>query len=242
MIGQAINGIGDVLASLIAVFFRLTGSYGLAIILLTVAIKLVLHPLTRKQLKSAKAMQALAPHMALLREKYRDDPKTLQAETMNLYRTHGVNPFGGCLPSLLQLPVLYGLFTVLRREGIFKSHSFLGIPLDKTPGLQHVLNEPVLLLIPLLVGLTTYWQQHISITDPQQARMMVFMPILVGYFAVNFPFALSLYWIVSTLVSVAEYYIVVGRPKRAVPVPSEAPKRELPAGVLSQRPKGTKKR
>jgi len=236
-----INAIGDVLARVIAIFFARTGSYGLAIILLTVAIKLVLHPLTRKQMKAAKAVQALAPHLVVLREKYKDDPKTLQAETMNLYRSHGVNPLGGCLPSLLQLPVLYGLFTVLRREGIFKSHAFLGIPLDRTPNVSNIMQQPVLIVIPLLVGVTTYWQQHLSITDPQQARMMVFMPILIAYFAMSFPFALSLYWIVSTLISVGEYYLVVGRP-RPVVVPAETSKRELPRGVLTQRPKGTKKK
>ncbi len=236
-----LDAIADVFVPLIAAVYGVTGSYGIAIIVLTVAIKLILHPLTRKQLKSARAMQELAPHLAVLREKFKDDPKTLQAETMNLYRSHGVNPFGGCLPMLLQLPVLYGLFTVLRRPGIFQSQSFLGVPLARTPGFGAVTHEPLLLLIPLMVGLTTYWQQHISVTDPQQAKMMVFMPILIGYFALNFPFALSVYWIVSTLISVAEYYIVVGRTRPAA-VPSVTPKRELPAGVLPQRPKGAKKR
>lgn len=240
-----LDAIADVFVPVIAAVYAVTGSYGIAIILLTVAIKLILHPLTRKQLKSARAMQELAPHLAVLREKYKDDPKTLQAETMNLYRSHGVNPFGGCLPMLLQLPVLYGLFTVLRRPGIFQSQSFLGVPLARTPGSPGlgalVTHEPLLLLIPLMVGLTTYWQQHISVTDPQQAKMMVFMPVLIGYFALNFPFALSVYWIVSTLISVAEYYIVVGRARPAA-VPSVTPKRELPAGVLPQRPKGAKKR
>ncbi len=236
-----LDAIADVFVPVIAAVYALTRSYGVAIIVLTVAIKLILHPLTRKQLKSARAMQELAPHLAVLREKYKDDPKTLQAETMNLYRSHGVNPFGGCLPMLLQLPVLYGLFTVLRRPGIFQSESFLGVPLARTPGLGAVTHEPLLLLIPLIVGLTTFWQQHISVTDPQQAKMMMFMPILIGYFALNFPFALSVYWIVSTLISVAEYYIVVGRARPAA-APSVTPKRELPVGVLPQRPKGTKKR
>lgn len=241
------DAIGDVLAVGIAWFYHLTGSYGLAIILLTLTMKVVLHPLTRKQLRSMKAMQALAPQMAVLREKYKDDPKTMQAETMSLYRTAGVNPLGGCLPMLLQLPVFYGLYNVLRRKNIFVAPgavvtaTFLGIPLDRVPGVGSVLQEPWLLAIPLLVGLTMYWQQHVSVTDPQQAKMMMFMPVVFGWTSLLFPFALSIYWIISTLVAVGEYYLVVGKAK-PIPVGIPVDKREAPPGVLSQRPKGAKKR
>ncbi len=244
---SVINAIGDVLAQVIAWFYGLTGSYGVAIILLTVAIKIAMHPLTRKQLRSTRAMQALAPQMAVLREKYKDDPKTMQAETMNLYRTNGVNPFGGCLPMLAQLPVFYGLFAVLRRRNAFvapgavATATFLGLPLDRIPGVGSVLQEPLLLAIPLLVGSTMYWQQHISITDPQQAKMMMFMPVIIAWSSLLFPFALSIYWIVSTLISVGEYYLVVGR-AQPVPVLGGVANRESGPAVLSQRPKGTKKR
>ncbi len=235
-----ISAIGDFLAHGMGWLYGLTGNYGIAIILLTVAIKLVLHPLTRRQLRSMKAMQALAPQLTVLREKYKDDPKTMNAEVMNLYRSHGVNPLSGCLPMLVQLPLLYGLLAVLRRPNIFARAAFLGIPLDKTPTLSAIAQQPVLLVIPALVGITTYWQQHMSVTDPQQARMMMFMPILVAWFATQFPFALSIYWIVSTIASVFEYYVVVGLPR---PIPVAAPPGGAkPAGVLSQRPKGTKKK
>lgn len=245
--GGIFDAIGDVLAVGIAWCYRLTGSYGIAIILLTIAIKVVLHPLTRKQLRSMRAMQALAPQIAVLRGKYKEDPKTLQAETMKLYRTAGVNPLGGCLPMILQLPVFYGLFNVLRREKIFVAPgavvtaTFLGIRLDRVPGVESVLHEPWLVLIPLLVGLTMYWQQHISMTDPAQAKMMMFMPVVIGWTSLLFPFALSIYWIVSTLISVGEYYLVVGKAK-PIPVGIPVEKREAPPGVLSQRPKGAKKR
>src|SRR5438093_8366109 len=95
--------------------------------------KLVLHPLTRKSLKSMKAMQALAPQMAVLREKYRDDPRAMNTEMMNLYRANSVNPFSGCLPQLVQLPVLYGLFAALRRPNLFGGEPFLGLALDSPP-------------------------------------------------------------------------------------------------------------
>lgn len=231
--------IGDVLAQALTFFVELTGNFGLAIILLTLAIKVVLHPLTRKQLKSMKAMQALAPQMTALREKYRDNKQQLNVEMMNLYRAHNVSPFSGCLPTLVQLPVLWGLFSVLQRQGIFSGASFLGIALEARPGFGEIARDPILAIVPLLVGLTTYFQQQMSITDPQQARMFIFMPILVAYFATQFPVGLSIYWIISTAAYIAEYFLVVGRPG-AIAAPAAAAVK--PAPVLPQRPKGTKKR
>ena len=242
-----IGAIANVLVQILNAFHGRIGSYGVDIILLTLAMKLVLHPLTRKSLKSMKAMQALAPQMAVLREKYRDDPRAMNTEMMNLYRANSVNPFSGCLPQLVQLPVLYGLFAALRRPNLFGGESFLGLALDKAPCahlsgacLIGLASQPVVLAIVVLVGLTTYLQQRMSITDPQQARMFLFMPVMVAYFALNFQIALSIYWIVSTLVYMLEYFIVVGRPG-PVPVGGLAPAKASPP-LLSQRPKGTKKK
>jgi len=242
-----IAAIANVLVQILNVFHGWIGSYGLAIILLTLAIRLTLHPLTRKSLKSMKAMQALAPQMAVLREKYRDDPRAMNTEMMNLYRANSVNPFSGCLPQLVQLPVLYALFAALRRPDLFGGESFLGLALDKAPCahlsgacLIGLASQPVVLAIVLLVGLTTYLQQRMSITDPQQARMFLFMPVMVAYFALNFQIALSIYWIVSTLVYMLEYFIVVGRPG-PVPAGGLAPVKASPP-LLPQRPKGTKKK
>lgn len=235
-----ITAIADALVQALIFFHGLTGSYGTAIILLTIAIKLVLHPLTRRQLRSMKEMQALAPQISVLREKYKENPKTLNIEVMSLYRAHHVNPFGGCLPMLVQLPVLWGLFAALRRADLFRGAIFLGIPLDTVPTVQLLLQQPVLVVVPVLVGLTTYFQQRMSVTDPQQARMFMFMPILVGYFATQFPIGLSIYWIVSTLAYIVEYYVVVGLPG---PVSALAPAGGVkPSSLLPQRPKGTKKR
>lgn len=243
---RIIAPIADILTQALRLFFALTGSYGLAIILLTVLIKLVLHPLTRKQLRSMKEMQYLAPQVQALREKYRDNPQQINVEMMNLYRAHNVNPFGGCLPLLLQIPILWGLFAVLRRQDIFGSATFLGIPLNDAPnifplGSAPAFQHPILLIFPLLVGVATYFQQRMSVTDPTQARMFVFMPVMVAYFATLYPVGLSIYWIVSTLASILEFYIVVGRftpPAPAAPISAEKPA----VAVLPQRPKGARKR
>jgi len=128
-----IDAIANVLANVLSVFTVWTGSAILAITLLTLGVKLILHPLTRRQLKSMKAMHALTPHIAALREKYRGNPQQMNTEMMSLYRAHNVNPLGGCLPLLLQMPILWALFTVFRRPGVFSGETFFGIPLERVP-------------------------------------------------------------------------------------------------------------
>lgn len=235
-----IQPIADAIVSILVSLHGWIGSYAVAIIVLTLGIKVVLHPLTRQSLKSMKAMQVLAPQMAVLREKYRDDPRALNTEMMNLYRANHVNPFSGCLPQLVQLPVLYGLFNALRRENLFGGETFLGAGLDQLPSFSAIAHDPVLVIYPLLVGVATYLQQRLTVTDPQQARMFVFMPVLVAYFATNFQVGLSIYWIVSTLAYALEYLIVVGRPTLSSSGAAGPPKAMPP--LLPQRPKGTKKK
>jgi YidC/Oxa1 family membrane protein insertase len=207
------------LAAALQVFHGLTGSYLLAIVLLTVAIRLVLHPLTRKSLNSMKAMQTLAPQMEVLRRKYKEDPRQLNVEVMNLYRANKVNPLGGCLPQLLQFPVLWALYALLRQVGLFGGETLFGIPLGSAPVFpQNFIQHPLLALLPVLTALTTYWQQKmsmsVSMTDPAQARtMLIIMPLMLAWFSTKFPVALSVYWIASTVLYVVEYYIVVGPPK-----------------------------
>lgn len=242
-----ISRIADALILILRVFRGWTGSFGIAIILLTLAIRVILHPLTRKSLKSMKVMQVLAPQMTALREKYRDDPRAMNIEMMSLYRAHNVNPFSGCLPQLIQLPVLYGIFAALRVPGLFAGHpglfaeeTFLGVGIGLVPSFYVIAHQPLLALYPLLVGAATYLQQFLTISDPQQARMFVFMPVMVAYFATNFQIGLSIYWIVSTLAYMAEYLLVVGRAKPSTAGPAPAAKATPP--LLPQRPKGTKKR
>ncbi len=216
----------DVIAAVLVALTAWTGNIGLGVVLMTVLIRLVLHPLTRWSLKSMKRMQALAPQIEVLRRKFKDNPQQANAEVMNLYRSSGVNPFGGCLPTLVQFPVLIALFQVLNEKGRFAGQFLFGLPLDAKPTIAMIAHSPVLLLIPVLVAVTTYLQQRMSVTDPQQARMFIFMPFLVGWFSLNFPVGLSVYWIVSTTVYLFEYLLVVGRPVR----PAPAVAREGPPG------------
>lgn len=245
-----IDAIANVLADVLLKFTGWTGSAIIAIALLTLGVKLVLHPLTRKQLRSMKAMHALTPHIAALREKYRDNPQQMNAEMMNLYRAHNVNPFGGCLPLLLQMPILWSLFRVFSMAGVFSGQTFFGVELDKAPGagksflspdlwMTILREQPVALLVIVLVGLTTYLQQRMSVTDPQQARLFVFMPIMFAVFAVNFPVGMSIYWIIYSILGTLEYLLIAGRPSAPSAVPARAA--EKPE-IFSQRPRNPKKK
>jgi len=209
-----IDSIASLLETALVILRGVAGSYLLAIILLTVAIKAILHPLTRKQLNSMKAMQALTPQMEVLKRKYKDDPRQLNVEVMNLYRAHKVNPLGGCL---------------LRRQGIFGGEQLFGVSLETAPSFALMMQHPLLVLIPVLTAATTYYQQQMSITDPQQAKMFIFMPFLLAYFALQFPVGLSVYWIASTAAYIVEYLLVVGLPKRPGMAPPKAQRSVSPA-------------
>lgn len=211
----------DILAAVLLTLTSWTGNIGIGVVLMTVLIRVVLHPLTRWSLKSMKRMQALAPQIEVLRRKHKENPQQANIEIMNLYRSSGVNPFGGCLPTIVQIPVLIALFQVLNEKDRFAGQALFGLPLDAKPNsLAIIAQNPLLVLIPVLVGVTTYLQQRMSVTDPQQARLFIFMPFLIAWFSLNFPVGLSVYWIVSTVVYLVEYLLVVGRPVRPAPAPA----------------------
>jgi YidC/Oxa1 family membrane protein insertase len=228
--------ISHTLRAVLQFFYGFAHDYTLAIILLTIVVKAVLHPLTRTQLKSMKGMQMVAPHVEALRRKYKDDPRTLNQEIMKLYRAHNLNPMMGCLPMLVQMPVFIALWRLLYTKGLFGTATVFAIPwmrLDEVPTLATMLSgaasghpERLLLLVyPILVGGTMWIQQRLTVTDPQQARMFVLMPIMMGYFATIYPIGVSIYMIVSTSVYIAEYRWVVGKPHPMIAAP---PKSQLP--------------
>lgn len=179
------------------------GSYGLAIIIVTIIIRLVLLPLNVKQLKSSKGMQEIQPQLKELREKYSSkDAQTqqkLQQETMQLFQKNGVNPLAGCLPIIVQMPILIGFYHAIMRTAEIQTHSFLWLQLG-TP-------DPFL---AILTALTTFLQQKLMMAggaaaqNPQMQMMLYIMPIMIGTFAFFFPSALALYWIVGNLVMILQ--------------------------------------
>jgi len=189
------------------------GGYGVAVILLTVIVKLVFWPVTHKGTESMKRMQALQPELKKLREKYKNDPKKMQEKQMLLYREHKVNPLAGCLPMLIQIPVFIGLFTVLRSAVELRYARFLWIAdLSEPEGLlAGVLPFPAggLNILPLFMTATMVLQQRLtpSAGDPQQQKMMAFMPVMMLFIFYNMPSGLVLYWTVSQGLSILQLFL-----------------------------------
>ncbi len=182
-------------------FNELIGSYGLSILVVTVIIRLLLLPLTIKQMKSSKAMQALQPELKRLQEKYRNNQQKLQEETMKLFQKHNVNPMSGCLPLLIQLPVLIAFYQSIMRNQHIAESDFLWMQLGQP--------DPWIVL-PALAALTTYLQSIATgMGDNPQTRVMLFvMPVMIFVLAYQFPAALSLYWVYSNLFSMVQYYFL----------------------------------
>lgn len=181
---------------------NLTGSSGLAIILLTLAIRLALYPLTLSQTRSMAVMKELQPKMQELQRKYKNNPQEYQKRIMELYKEHNVNPLGGCLPLLVQLPFLWALFWVLREFPSNLDPHFL------IWNLSAQAREP-LFILPALAALTTYFQMSMAMTDPNQRVMMFIMPLFIGWLSsTDFPAGLVLYWVVSNIFSIGQQYMV----------------------------------
>lgn len=181
-------------------------NYGLAIIFMTIIIKVALFPLTNVQLKSMRGMQELQPKLKELQEKYKDDPQKMQAQMMNLYKEKGVNPFSGCLPLLIQLPILMAFYKALYNFHYTNvAHAgFLWIKNLSNAGPQEGITG---LLLPVLAALTTYYQQKISTvdtSDPTQRSMLIFMPVFLGWMAYKFQAGLALYWVMFNILSIAQ--------------------------------------
>ncbi|WP_078378438.1 YidC family membrane integrase SpoIIIJ [Sutcliffiella halmapala] len=187
----------------------LNNGYGLSIIIVTLLIRFAILPLMIKQTKNTKAMQAIQPEMKALREKYSSkDQKTqqkLQQETMGLFQKHGVNPLAGCFPLLVQMPILIGFFHAITRTREIAEHNFLWFDLG----------EPdQFFILPVVAGITTFIQQKIMMAgmenNPQMVMMLWIMPIMIVVFAINFPAALSLYWVVGNIFMIVQTYFIKG--------------------------------
>ncbi|HET9488717.1 MAG TPA: membrane protein insertase YidC [Methylomirabilota bacterium] len=206
--GLPMAWIGVPILRLMNWLYGFVGNYGVVIILLTVVSKVLFYPLTVKSLKSMKAMQALQPQINALRSKHRNDPRKLQEETMGLYRKHRVNPMGGCLPMIAQIPIFYALYLALSVSVELQNAPFLcfgrlfGVDLWICDLAVH---DPTYVL-PILMGASMFVQQKMTPTmgDPRQARMMLIMPFIFTFMFLNLPSGLVLYWFVSNVLQILQ--------------------------------------
>ena len=181
-------------------------SYGVAIILLTFLIRIIFWPLNHKSMVSTRHMQEIQPLITAMKEKHKNDPQKQQQEMMALYKEHKINPMGGCLPMLIQIPVFFALFVVLRGAIELRFSSFLWISDLSTPENLFADVLPIgLNILPLFMGVTMWLQQKMTPTsDPQQQKMMMMMPVLFTFMFYSFPSGLSLYWSVNQVMMIVQ--------------------------------------
>jgi len=206
-----IRAIAQPLGLLLSYIFGIVNSYGLTIVIFTLIIKVVLLPLTLKQTKSMKQMQEINPKIKELQKKYANDKQKLNEKTMELYRQHNVNPASGCLPLLIQLPIIFALFQVLRTPTDYNiaqeavTQSFLWIKDLSAPDRLYIL--------PVLAAATTYYQSKMmstgSASNSSQNTMNIVMPLMIGWFSMQFASGLALYWVLSNLFQIIQQYFTM---------------------------------
>ncbi len=214
--------------------YNLVGNYGIAIILFSFVMKLLLYPLSIKQMQSVQKMKLINPELNKMRERYKDDQMKQQQETMRIYGDYGINPAGGCLPLLFQLPILYALWAVLSNV-IDLRQTYFGLwitdlsqpdVLFKLPfsllGLKHISG------LALAMGVTMFLQQKQSLTDPRQKAMVYMMPIMFTIMFAYLPAGLNLYYFVFNLLSIGQQYFIENFSKSKLTLEDlkKAPKKE----------------
>lgn len=188
-------------------FYGFIGNYGFAVILLTICIKLIFWPLTQKSYKSMKGMQKLQPEMKKMREKHGKDKQKLNQEMMSFYKENKVNPMGGCLPMVIQIPVFFALYRVLLGSIELRHAPFMLWITDLSA------KDPYY-VTPLIMGVTMFLQQKMTPTnmDPTQAKIMLMMPVVFTFMFLNFPSGLVLYWLTNNLLTILQQYLIKRQP------------------------------
>ena len=187
-------------------------SYALAILFLTIILKIVLYPLSHKQMSSMKRMQEVQPKIKELQEKYKKNPEKANQEIFALYKKYNINPMSGCLPLLVQMPIIVALFQALQKfQYADLGASFFWIP--------HLKDPDPLMILPVLVGLATYLQSRVTSTNtdnPQaaatQRMMLYFMPFLIGWMSMRFPAGLGLYWAFFSVLGALQQVLINRQP------------------------------
>ena len=213
-----IQALVDFVVHVLNAIYGVVGNYGVAIIIVTILMRIIVFPLTLKQEKSMKKMRDLQPELDKIKEKYKDSPQEYQQKTAELYRENGVNPLGGCLPLLIQMPIFVALYWAFSGNAIPADAKFLWFTL-KQPDKLFMMGNFAFNLLPILNVGVTYIQQKImaSATSGQESNqqmqtMLYMMPIMMLFIFYNMPSGVTLYYLVSGALSlVQQYFILKGR-------------------------------
>lgn len=213
MLGAWFRGICLLLYKGVNLLNAVVHNYGVAILILTLIVKILLFPLTYKSMKSMSKMQLLQPKINELKEKYSKDPKKQQVEMMKLWKTYNVNPMGGCLPMLLQMPLFIALYRVFGESIMFRGAGFMLWITDLSQPdtiFPHIVLPflGAIHILPVLNGITMFIQQKLSVKDPQQKAMVTFMPIFITFILYSLPSGLLVYWTFSNITSIIQQKII----------------------------------
>lgn len=212
----------DILAKALMELYTLTGNFGLAIIAITILTKIVTLPLTLKQDKSMKAMKDIQPEIDKIKENYGHDKALLNQKTMELYKERKINPAGGCLPLLIQMPILFALFGVFKTNPDIISKAgevvYPYIYLPTIPSTETFLwlslgSPDPYYVFPILNGILSYLQQKITSTsdNPQMKHMLYSFPIMMVFISYKMPAGLQLYWVISSIAGIIQQYWIIKR-------------------------------
>ncbi len=197
------TAIAKILLFFVNLTHKVTKNYGVDIIIISVLLKILFWPLTKKSYVSMKEMQKVQPEMAMLREKYKDDKARLNREMMDLYKRRKVNPLGGCLPMVVQIPIFFALYWALMGSIELRHAPFILWINDLS------YRDPIY-VSPILMGASMLWQQKMTPTmgDPRQAKMMMLMPIVFTFLFLSFPSGLVIYWLVTNILTIGQQYLI----------------------------------
>ena len=230
-------------------------NYGIVLIIFSIIIKIVVYPLTKSSYQSMKKMQALQPMITELKEKHKDDPQKMNKETMKLYSTYGINPAGGCLPMILQMPIFVALWGMFQSAIDLRQQPFVGWITDLSqPDIIFSLGTKLPLVgiqeisgLAVLMGITTFVQQKMTIKDPKQQALIYMMPIMLTLLFMSFPSGLNLYYFMFNVLSIAQQYYInhKGGTVELVPVANPNKKKGFMSRLMEaaeEQSKGKKKK
>ena len=207
------------LLAVLEFFHSYVGNWGIAILLLTLCIRLLFWPLAQKSYKSMEQMKLVQPMMQRIKEKYKDDKEAMNRELMQLYRTYKINPASGCLPLLVQIPVFIGLYQALLNAIQLRHASFITyLPFTDKFWLADLSSKDPYYITPLLMGLTMFIQQKMSPStgDPTQQKVMMLLPAIFTIMFLSFPAGLVVYWLANNILSIVQQWWMLRKVKTPV--------------------------
>ena len=214
-----IDSIAGFFGVILNYIYLLIPNFGAAIVIFAVIIKAITFPLNQKQLQSSKRMQELNPEMKRIQEKYKNDKEKQNQAMMEFMQKNKINPMAGCLPLLVQLPILYGIFRLLRSTEMFLGGSintflipslqFIDLSISPSSFQGDMTQQVIYYIFPILSGVTTYLYQKIAITDPSQKMMLYMMPAMFVFFSFGFPAGLIIYWITNNLLTMGQHQLIL---------------------------------